>query len=205
MIPGSAVPILMPVAAGGGLTIGQAYQGGYYAGTITYQPESWLGGGTPTYNLIIAPKSTGEALTTKQFKTSRTLDGVFQTSSSNASAWDGYHNTYTSAVGSSSSHPAANYCQGLSVGGFSDWYLPSIEEIGLIFSNLQYLPDWDTGGGEELKQSGSSWYNLAFYWSSSAIASIGQTAEVGWVKNGTVAGLYKTESCWVRAIRRVAV
>ena len=208
MIPGSAVPVLLPVAAGGGLTIGQAYQGGYYAGTITYSLESWLGGGTPSYQLIVAPKASGEASSTKQLKTSITTTGTPNTTSSPGSNWDGYHNTYTSAVGTSTVHPASNYCQGLTIGGYSDWYLPSKQEIGLAFSNLAYLTDWLTGGTEEFEVDGSSWYNLGFYWASTEQTYAGAP---GWYTDGAggfaniVNGFSKTETFWVRAIRRVAV
>jgi hypothetical protein len=205
MIPGSAVPILLPVAAGGGLTIGQVYEGGYYAGTITYGAEAWLGGGTPTYKLVVAPKATGEASTTRSFKSSNTIDGTFQTATSNASRWDGYHNTYTSAVGTSGVHPAANYCQALNISSYTDWYLPSFEEAILAFGNLESLSDWLTGGGEAFNRSGSSYSNLGLYWSSTALSSNGQTAETKFIDSGSVAGMFKTETLWVRAIRRVAV
>jgi len=208
MIPGSTAPILLPVVAGGGLTIGQSYQGGYYAGTITYSLESWLGGGTPSYQLIVAPKASGEASSTRQLKTSNTTTGTPLTTSSPGSDWDGYHNTYTSAVGTSTVHPASNYCQGLTIGGYSDWYLPSKQEIGLAFSNLAYLTDWLTNGTEEFEVDGSSWNNLGFYWSSTEQSS---TAAAGWYTDGAggfafvVNGFAKTETFWVRAIRRVAV
>ena len=208
MIPGSAAPILLPVVAGGGLTIGQSYQGGYYAGTITYNLESWLGGGTPSYQLIVAPKASGEASSTKQLKTSRTTTGTPSTTSSPRSNWDGYHNTYTSAVGTSTVHPASNYCQGLTIGGYSDWYLPSKEEAKLAFSNLAYLTDWMSNGAEEFEIDGSSWYNLGFYWSSTEQTI---TGAAGWYTDGAggfaiiVNAFPKTETFWVRAIRRVAV
>lgn len=210
MIPGSAAPILLPVVAGGGLTIGQSYQGGYYAGTITYSLESWLGGGTPSYQLIVAPKASGEASTIKQYKTSATCDGIRSNQSSAQSSWDGYHNTYTSVIGSSGIHPAANYCQGLSIGGFADWYLPSLEEAYLAFTNLLDLPDWQVGGSEEFEESGSSYYNGGFYWASTG-DDCDNTGTLGSARGYIVPtrtklnGMGKTESLWVRAIRRVAV
>jgi len=203
MIPGSATPILLPVAAGGGLTVGQLYQGGYYAGTITYNTngqDSWLlGSSTPTYHLIMAPKSLGESSITLQFKTSITAD-------SQTATWDGYYNTY-SVFGSSSVHPAAEYCRNLTIAGYSDWYLPAVYEQGHAFKNLQNLSDWQLGGSEEYEFSGATHYDQGVYWSStSASPNTADGYMTSFIPNGgTVFGFSKTDYSWVRAIRRVAV
>ena len=34
-------------------------------------------------------------------------------------------------------HPAANFCVGLSIGGFSDWYLPARYELDIAYFNLK--------------------------------------------------------------------
>ena len=210
MIPGSAAPILLPVVAGGGLTIGQSYEGGYYAGTVTYNTfdyvgnlrddDTWLlGSSTPTYHLIMAPKSLGESSITLQFKTSITAD-------SQTATWDGYYNTY-SVFGSSSVHPAAEYCRNLTIAGYSDWYLPAVYEQGHAFKNLQNLSDWQSGGSEEYEFSGATHYDQGNYWSSTSRSS--STADgymTSYIPNGgTVLGFTKTDYSWVRAIRRVAV
>jgi hypothetical protein len=208
MIPGSATPILLPVVAGGGLTIGQAYQGGYYAGTITYPNGAYPSLTETTYNLIVAPKASGEASTAKQYKTSRTADGDPSTETSPSSSWDGYFNTYDSIIGSSSVHPAANYCQNLSTGGYADWYLPATEEAKLAYGNLVNLAAWQTGGSEEFSTgtliiNGASNPFGASYWTSrqdgagsAALVFPGNGATIG-------AGFYKTDTSFVRAIRRV--
>lgn len=213
MIPGSATPILLPVVAGGGLTIGQAYQGGYYAGTITYPNGAYPSLTETTYNLIVAPKASGEASTTKQYKTSGTCDGAASTETSPQSDWDGYHNTYDSVLGSSSSHPAANYCQGLSIGGYTDWYLPAPEEAELAYGNLLDLAAWQSGGSEEFTTgtvilNGSS-ITASVYWTSFGdgcenvgtlnTAALSNTGSGG----GIIFGYVKTDSFFVRAIRRV--
>jgi len=210
MIPGSAVPVLLPVAAGGGLTIGQAYQGGYYAATVTYNGfdytgnlrdyDSWLlGSSTPVYHLIVAPKASGESTTTLQYKTSRTAD-------SQTATWDGYYNTY-SVFGSSSAHPAATYCKSLTIAGYSDWYLPAVYEQGHAFKNLQNLAAWQAGGAEEFEFSGATHYNQGVYWSStSRAASVADGYMTSLIPSGgTVLGFNKDDYSWVRAIRRVAV
>lgn len=188
------------------IAIGTPMAGGYYAGTIEYGTEAWLGIGGERYHLIVAPKASGEASSTRQLKTSNTTTGTPLTTSSPRSDWDGYHNTYTSAVGISAVHPASNYCQGLTIGGYSDWYLPSKQEIGFAFSNLAYLTDWLTNGTEEFEVDGSSYNNLGFYWSSTEQTS---TTAAGWFTDGAggfanvVNGFSKTSTFWVRAIRRI--
>jgi len=214
MIPGSSSPLLLPIAAGGGaLVIGQAFQGGYYAGTITYGTESWLGIGGEQYHLIMAPKASGEASTIKQFKTSMTCDGLLSDQSAPASSFDGYHNTYTSVIGSSSSHPAANFCQGLSIGGYTDWYLASAQEAAIAFGNLKQLAPWQSGGAEEftvgtVTLNGNSLSGYSMYWASTA-GECGSTAAsaayIYYVAGGLVFGYNYTDEFFVRAIRRVAV
>jgi hypothetical protein len=34
-------------------------------------------------------------------------------------------------------HPAANFCKNLSIGGFTDWYLPSRYELDIAYFNLK--------------------------------------------------------------------
>jgi len=215
MIPGNANPLLLPIAAGGGaLVIGQSFQGGYYAGTITYGTESWLGIGGEQYHLIMAPKASGEALTIKQYKTSMTCDGLTSDQSAPASDWDGYHNTYTSVVGSSSAHPAANFCQGLSIGGYSDWYLASRRESEIAFGNLRQLAVWQSGGAEEFTTgtvilNGNSVSGISAYWYSTAGecgSSAASAAGIYYVSGGySIFGYNYTDQFFVRAIRRVAV
>jgi hypothetical protein len=35
------------------------------------------------------------------------------------------------------SHPAAKFCEGLTIGGFSDWYMPAKNEIEICYYNLK--------------------------------------------------------------------
>ena len=44
--------------------------------------------------------------------------------------WDGVYNT-----GLMTSSPAATYVNGLTDGGFTDWYLPSIDELSILWHN----------------------------------------------------------------------
>lgn len=189
------------------LPLGTEFGGGYVGGYITYGTEAWLPNSSgKSYLLIVAPKASGESSSTKQLKTSNTTTGTPLTVSSPESAWDGYHNTYTSAVGISTVHPSAIYCQGLSFNGYSDWYLPSLQEAALAFGNLAYLDKWMIGGSEVFKNSGSSYNNLGFYWTSTEQTAAGAA---GWYTDANggfaniVNGFSKTETFWVRAIRRI--
>lgn len=120
--------------AGGGLPeIGYFYQGGYFAGYISHTAD-----GIATHGLIVAPKASGyNGLSTLQWKTSTSA------TSGTYSTYDGAANT---ANMTNTSHPAANYCAGLSIGGYSDWYLPARYELGIAYYNLKPTTTSNTTG-----------------------------------------------------------
>ncbi|MBZ0140568.1 MAG: DUF1566 domain-containing protein [Pseudorhodoplanes sp.] len=64
-----------------------------------------------------------------------------------------------------STHPAAGYCAALEAHGHGDWYLPAIEELGVLFRNSERV------GGFKLSQEWSrpmKWdARIGTYWSSS--------------------------------------
>ena len=193
------------------IPLGTEIAGGYFGGYITYNTngsDSWLSGSaTASYLLIVAPKASGESSTTLQYKTSATCDGAESNQTSSQSVWDGYHNTYNSVVGTSSVHPAANFCQGLNIAGYTDWYLPAQREATVAFGNLDGLPLWASNGSEEFERSGSSVGNVGLYWHSTG-DSCENTGTLGgagafYIDNFSIAGYSKTETFWVRAIRRI--
>jgi len=102
------------------LQIGDAYQGGYFAGYISHTAN-----GVATHGLIVAPEANS---TTSQFKTTNT------DSPGTDSTYDGSANTNSM---NNASHPAAQYCAGLSIGGFTDWYLPALYELDIAYQNLK--------------------------------------------------------------------
>ena len=104
------------------LLIGQAYQGGYYAGQI-----STTGNNVATHYLIIGPVASAQS-NGVQWKT--TLTDTPGTSSD----IDGPGN---SANMNNASHPAGQFCENLTVGGFSDWYLPAKNELEVCYYNLK--------------------------------------------------------------------
>jgi hypothetical protein len=104
------------------LQIGQAYQGGFYAGQISVNAN-----GVATHNLVIAPKATGSAINIA-LKTSNSA------TTGTDSLIDGPAN---SAAMNDSSHPAAEFCEGLSIGGYTDWYMPARNEWNTIYYFLK--------------------------------------------------------------------
>ena len=98
---------------------GQSFGGGFYAGKIV------IGGNT--YALLVAPKSSGQNAS-KQWKT--TNDTTTGTTSLN----DGLTN---SNAMNNANHPAAQFCRGLVIGGYSDWYMPSRDELEICYRNLK--------------------------------------------------------------------
>ena len=81
---------------------------------------------------------------------------------------------------------AAELCADLTLGGYSDWFLPSKDELGQMYVNLE---DKGLGG-----------FSSAIYWSSSEIDAMqvwGQAFD-----NGGQCNPYKSEDgFWVRAAR----
>src|SRR5690554_3732778 len=70
-------------------------------------------------------------------------------------SWDGVYNT-----GLMTSSPAANYVNGLTDGGFTDWYLPSIDELSILWHNRFHANNALNAGGFTLLS------NTVLYWSS---------------------------------------
>jgi hypothetical protein len=123
-------------AAGGGIVlpaIGAAFEGGFFAGTISHTDD-----GVATHALIVAPAATGATgtgytlTTNKQWKTTNT------TTAGTTSPFDGAAN---SANMNNASHPAAQFCEDLSIGGYTDWYLPARYELDIAYENLKPTTD----------------------------------------------------------------
>jgi hypothetical protein len=102
--------------------IGSAYEGGYFAGQI-----STAGNGIADYNLVVGPVSSAQA-SGKKWKTSNT------STTGTSSTIDGPTN---SANMNNASHPAAEFCEAVTAGGFSDWYLPAKNELEVCYYNLK--------------------------------------------------------------------
>ena len=108
--------------------IGAAYEGGFFAGAI-----SQTANGVATHLLIMAPYATG--YTFAQWKTTNT------TTAGTGSPFDGAANTAAMVTAGIALHPAAQFCTGLSIGGYTDWYLPAPDELDIAYYNLKPTTD----------------------------------------------------------------
>ena len=107
--------------------IGSAYQGGYYVGRIVVDGLIW--------RLIVSPKSDETSLTMRPSFTS--MPG------GTTSLIDGWANSQAmfTQANPATEHPAVNWCRTRTSGGYTDWYLPSRDEIELIYRNLKPTTD----------------------------------------------------------------
>jgi len=195
--------------------IGAAFGGGFYAGQI-----STAGNSIADYNLVVGPLASAQNASV-QFKTSQTDDGT-------VSKIDGPANSTTM---NSASNPAAFFCKGLTVGGFSDWYMPAYNELDVCYFNLKPTTDVNSTGsginvnavparasnytaGNPAQTSATNFRSAGaepfiatfyanFYWNSTQYSN--ERAYLQGFIYGYVAFNVKTATSPVRAIRRVAV
>lgn len=168
-------------------TIGAAFQGGLFAGTVTIDRND--------YAIVLAPKSTESVMALQSVNTRiaayEVLDAVYNTSQ-----------FYTAG-----NSPAANYVKGLTTGSYTDWQIPSEGVLKKIFENLRPtasgIPATFATGGTEVLATGTS------YWSSTAedVKSNGttlyQAVSQSMLDNSVPVPTVKTTSQIVRAIRLV--
>lgn len=121
-----------PGGAGGLPSIGESFEDGYFAGLI-----STAGNGVATHALVVAPRVGGTSgsgyspATEYAWKTSLT-----STANTN-STYDGVANTAGMVAGGIANHPAAEFCVTRTIGGKTDWYLPSVLELSIAYVNLK--------------------------------------------------------------------
>ena len=194
------------------MAYGTAYQGGYFAGQI-----STSGDGIATHNIVIAPKSSGQS--NKLWKVNIT------DTPNTASVINGPTN---SSNMNNADHPAAQFCEGLSIGGYSDWYLPALKELAVCYIGLKpTTANNNTSSGindysvpkrtsnytttdpgrtsaTDFQDSNSEAFGASAYWSSTSDGT--SNAFIITFSSGEEFSLQKNASNYLtRAIRRVAV
>lgn len=114
--------------------------------------------------------------------------GTFIFGADGTAVGTGEQNTIDIEAGCTTAGTAADICANLSLGGYSDWFLPSKDELNLMYTNLKLF---GVGGFAD------TW--LLVYWSSS-----GGRANNAWFQNfnnGHQGGNYKYWTARVRAVR----
>jgi hypothetical protein len=124
--------------------IGEPFGGGFFAGYISHTAD-----GSPTHALIVAPRAngatgTGYTLTTNLKWADETVDVPANSTLIGAdNEFDGKVNTdlmmslIADETYSAGAFPAAQFCADLSIGGFTDWYLPARWELDIAYFNLK--------------------------------------------------------------------
>ena len=195
--------------------VGSALGGGYFAGQI-----STAGNGIADYNLIIGPVASAEN-TSKQFK-------IVNTSTAGAkSVIDGPAN---SLAMNDVTHPAAQFCEGLTIGGFSDWYMPATNEIEVCYYNLKptttsnntsyginanavpaRASNYTAGtpaqtSATDFQSTGAEDFAAVFYWSSTqnSVSPLYKVIQQNF-SDGSQTLADADDSRRVRAVRRVAI
>jgi hypothetical protein len=110
-------------------TIGQSYQGGYFAGQI-----STAGNSVADYNLVVGPAASALS--------GNLAYSNYPNSPSPTSVINGPAN---SAAMNHPDYPAAKFCEDLNVGGYTDWYMGAKNELEVCYFNLKPSTQGNTG------------------------------------------------------------
>jgi hypothetical protein len=157
------------------IRIGDSYGGGtviylFQSGDLGYIADQYHG-------IIVANEDAGYSPWGCNGITTNAVGSNVGTASQNTS------NIISSNCGST----AAQFCVDYRGGGYSDWSLPSINELNIVFSNRLYLP------------SSLSQY---LYWSSTETSSAGAyRKDMRYTNTGGVQSFGKTSNSHVRAVR----
>lgn len=112
--------------------IGEAFAGGFFAGYISHAANS-----VATHALIVGPKATAATGGTYTLTTNYSWKTATTNTTGTSSTFDGRANTDAMITAGIASHPAAQFCVNLTIGGFTDWYLPAWYELEIAYFNLK--------------------------------------------------------------------
>lgn len=190
-------------------TPGEAWGGGYYAGRMKVNDQA--------YAVVVAPYASG-VNDSVQLTTGSVPSGL--------SLWDGNANHEIFIAAGLSNHPAAQWCNALSIGGFTDWHIPADKELDICYRAFRpanapstsygdnpyadppkgnytsddppatTLPDWVTGGSEAFIPN--------YYMTSSQNGSLSSAVIVNF-NGGIRVNTNATDRRTVRATRLVKV
>lgn len=195
---------------------GLPYGGGYYAGANIVVSGK-------TYALIVAPAAQGGQTSSLQWKTGATA------TSGATSINDGFANTNAMIAAGASAHPAAQFCDNLTINGYTDWYLPSKDELEICYRYLKPSTngnDTTSGANSSSSPTGSAYTSgtpsqsiatifksgnseafstTGYYWASTEASGAPGSADIQGFLLGTQGSNPKTNSYSARAVRRVAI
>jgi hypothetical protein len=202
--------------------IGLAVEGGFFAGLISHTAN-----GVATHALIVAPSATGASGTGYTLTTNYAWKTAITNTTGTTSTFDGAANTAAMVTAGINDHPAAKFCVDLSIGGYSDWYLPARYELDIAYYHLKpttasnstiygdnpySVPTrtvvYTTGSPAQtsvtaFKDTGSEPFAASNHWTSQ------QSGDVqGWFMSFQTAAFgqsNKTNGLRVRAFRRIAL
>jgi len=118
------------------------------------------------------------------------------------SSWDGLSNSNAIVGQAGHTSSAAALCLNSTNGGYTDWYLPAIDELERLYTNRLEVNATLRGisGASELKRYDSATQNYVYYWSSAEYVNY-----LAWVFlfDGGYANNYgdKGSTYYVRAVR----
>jgi hypothetical protein len=192
--------------------IGTSMDGGFYAGRIRI--------GAQVFALIVALKADGEHADIKWINNSQDVPGAMAYD-------DGLANTKAMAAAGSD---LAKWALDLRIAGHDDWYLPSQDELEIIYRNLKpttvanwcytrsginlsaveptrpYTPDSpEQTLAEAFQSDGEQAFDDSMYWSSTQHASDSCYAWCQYFTNGNQGLTIKTIELRARAVRRLPI
>ena len=165
------------------------YIGEEYGGGVIF--HLWKDSAGIEHGLIVAltDQSTSQAWS----NLTSTLIGA-----SAQSSWDGLSNSNSIVGQAGHTSSAAKLCLDLVSGGQSDWYLPSIQELNMLWNNYYTV-------ARVLSQiSGATQLSNNYYWSSSESTFTFQGSSYAWYftfDGGSSTNDYKSHTHYVRAVR----
>ncbi len=192
--------------------LGTSMGGGFYAGRILIDQQ--------IFALIVAPKSLGECLGKKWNGRNKDVTGA-------KSYFDGVANTQAMAEAGSK---LAQWALDLTIGETSDWYLPSQDELEILYRNLKpgtwknscwarsginlsavnptrpYAPELPVQTPAKVFQTGGSEaFEEGCYWSSTQHASNSYDAWYQGFGDGYQSSDIKSAEWRARAVRRLSI
>jgi hypothetical protein len=174
---------------GGGFT---HYIGEQYGGGVIF--HLWKDAQGVEHGLIVA-------LTDQSTETETTWSNVLSTmiGTSAQSSWNGLTNSNAIVAQAGHTSSAAKLCLDLDSGGQTDWYLPSIQELNMLWNNYYTV-------ARSLSQiTGATQLSTALqYWSSTEVAlidDVGKAWGFDFFSSGGAYSLDKDDPFAVRAVR----